>query len=230
MKLSIIIPALNEEKLIVQTIEFLFKNSDSRLAEIIVVDGKSDDQTAEFSEKAGAKILMLPVRNRAAQMNFGAQKAVGNVLYFVHADTHPPISFMDDIEKSIREGVKMGCFRYRFDSKKWLLKFNAWWTRFPMSWCQGGDKTFFIEKTAFLELGGYDEKMVVMEEYEFFQRARKRLGSLKIVAKNALVSARKYERNSWLRVNLANLLMFNLWRLGVQPTSLKQLYVKILRN
>lgn len=228
MKLSIIIPALNEEKIIARTIEFLKKNSDSRLVEIIVVDGKSNDRTAEFSEKAGAKLVVCPVRSRAAQMNFGAKTALGDVLYFVHADTLPPEIFLDEIEKAVGTGLKMGCFRYRFDSKSWLLKFNAWWVRFPMFWCQGGDKTFFIEKTTFLELGGYDERFVIMEEYEFLRRIIKKFGRVKTLDKYALVSARKYEQNSWLRVNLVNLLVFNLWRFGMKPAAIKQLYSRLL--
>ena len=121
----------------------------------------------------------------------------------------------------------MGCYRYKFDRPDFLLKINAYFNRYPWLWCQGGDKTFFIKKTIFNQLGGYDEHYVIMEEYDFLRRAMSRY-RLHTFPEYAIVSARKYEQNSWLRVQLANMLVFNLFRLGVAPVRLKKLYGRMI--
>ncbi|TCZ74070.1 glycosyltransferase [Flaviaesturariibacter aridisoli] len=83
--------------------------------------------------------LCWPVRKkgRAAQMNWGAKHAKGDVLYFVHADTIPPANFRDYIHAAITEGYDMGRYRTRFESDKWLLPFNEWFTRFDLFICMG---------------------------------------------------------------------------------------------
>lgn len=229
MTLSIIIPTLNEAENIGRTLDFLNKNGDARLLEILVVDAESSDATAQIAREKGATVHIFPKKSRAAQMNFGAKMATGEVLYFVHADTLPPAIFLDEIEKAVLNGAEMGCFAYKFDSKSPFLAINAWFTQFSMEWCQGGDKTFFINKKVFDALGGYNERHVIMEEYEFLRRAKKAGFSLKIIPEFALVSARKYAKNSYLRVNLANFAVFNLWKMGVEPERLRQIYRKLLK-
>jgi hypothetical protein len=149
-------------------------------------------------------------------------------LYFVHADTVPPVSFVKDILHAFNNGAEMGCFRYIFDTKGLLLKINAFFTRFHWLWCQGGDKTFFIRTTTFEALGAYNEYYCVMEEYEFLQRALRKY-KLLILPKNVIVSARKYQKNGWLRVQLANLIVFRDYRRGVEPLQLKATYQRLLR-
>jgi GT2 family glycosyltransferase len=122
----------------------------------------------------------------------------------------------------------MGCFRYVFQSPRRILKFNAYFVRFQWLWCQGGDKTFFIKREVFEELGRYDERFVVMEEYDFLRKAMKQY-PLKVLPQTVLVSARKYEQNSWLRVQLANIGAFAMFRWGVEPVKIKRFYLSILR-
>lgn len=226
--ISVIIPVRNEAEHIRALIGYLQEHGKGTLKEILVVDGKSQDGTVSIAQAAGATVLHSAVQSRAAQMNLGALAAQGDVLYFVHADTLPPQSFVADIQTALSSGYEMGCFRYRFDSPALLLKLNAYFNRFPWLWCQGGDKTFFIKKEVFRRFGGYNEYYVVMEEYDFLRRAMVHL-PLCTIPKYAIVSARKYERNSWLRVQLANILVFNLFRLGVVPERLKWIYKQIIR-
>ncbi len=229
MKLSVIIPTLNESANIVRLLNFLKLHAHGALEEIIVVDGGSQDGTPELARQAGAKVLLCSAPSRAVQLNRGAAEARAEVLYFVHADTLPPPNFARSIEKALDSGLKMGCFRYHFDSDSRLLKVNAWFTRFDFLWCQGGDKTFFISRDAFMDLGAYDETFVCMEEYDFIRRARKKY-AVPTLSDTAIVSARKYEQNSWLRVQLANLLVFNLFRWGIEPVKLRRIYRKVLRS
>lgn len=226
-KISVIIPVLQEAERIGALVRYLLAHGGSTIAEVIVVDAGSTDGTAALAEAAGARVLQSPQRSRAAQMNQGARAAAGTVLYFVHADTSPPESFAADIAACLEAGRVMGCYRYRFDNPSVLLRINAWFNRFPWLWCQGGDKTFFILRDVFLKFGGYDERFVIMEEYDFLRKAMPRY-PLYTIPKYAVVSARKYEKNSWLKVQLANMIVFNLFRLGFDPGHLKKLYKALL--
>jgi rSAM/selenodomain-associated transferase 2 len=228
MTISIIIPTLNEADNIGQLINFLKTHADNSLLEIIVVDAHSADDTEGVARTHGAIAVQSPRHGRAVQMNYGAHLAKGDVLYFIHADCQPPTSFLSDIKGVVKGGGQMGCFCYRFDSQKVMLKINSYFTRFSPMWCRGGDETFFIRKQIFEQLGGYDERFCIMEEYDFLRRAKRQF-PLTIVPKNCLVSARKYETNSWLRVQLANMLVFNMFKLGFAPATMKRTYATLLR-
>jgi rSAM/selenodomain-associated transferase 2 len=225
---SIIIPTLNESANIGRLVGYLRECGEQKVSEILVIDSNSTDGTAQIATEAGARVLTCGVCSRAAQMNIGARTAQSEVLYFVHADTLPPASFAEDIQREMESGQVMGCYRYQFDSTKLILKFNAFFVRFPWLWCQGGDKTFFVSRNIFEEFGGYDERFVVMEEYDFLRKAMKKY-PLRVLPKNVIVSARKYERNSWLRVQLANFGAFSMFRWGAEPTKIKQFYKSMLK-
>ncbi len=228
VKASVIIPVLNEAERIGSLVRFLKLHGQDFLEEVLVVDGGSQDKTIALALEAGARVLRSPVSSRATQMNLGARAARGTLLYFVHADTLPPASYADDIQAALATGYAMGCYQYRFDSSRMLLKINAYFNRFPWLWCQGGDKTFFIRREVFEELGGYDEYYIVMEEYDFLRRAMRHY-QLFTIPKFATVSARKYEQNGWLRVQLANTLVFQLFQWRVAPMRLKRIYKSIVR-
>lgn len=230
MLLSIIIPTYNEADNLPQLIERLFEKRDDRLHEIIVVDGGSEDDTCEKARNMGLKrVFSCEQKRRATQMNLGAKVAQGDTLYFVHADTLPPESFLDDIEQALNAGYSMGCYRFQFDSSRFILKFNSWLTRFDMLSFRGGDQSLFIPKNLFHKLGGFREDHIIMEEYEFLIRARKEY-TFKIMQKDIIVSARKYANNSWLRVQLANVLVFNMYFLGYPQETLVRTYRRMLRN
>jgi rSAM/selenodomain-associated transferase 2 len=228
MRLSVIIPTLNEVHNIEKVLEHLYANSDARLAEIWVVDGQSADNTVESAQKTGALVVKSP-RGRAIQMNMGVQHATGDVLYFVHADTLPPPSYLDDIEASLGRGFDLGCYRFAFDSPCKWLKVNAFFTRFDVPWTRGGDQSLFIRKEVFTNLNGFDEQWCIMEEYEFLSRARRQF-AFQIMPKKILVSARKYEQNAYLKVQWANLRAFRLYRKGASPMEIKILYHSLLRH
>ena len=150
-------------------------------------------------------------------------------MYFVHADTLPPPTFAIDLVEALSHGWQMGNFQYSFDSQRPLLRLNAFFTRFRWFFTQGGDRTFFILRRTYFELGGYDPSCVLMEEYDFLRRARKAGYNFIVLPGRCLVSARKYEQNSWLRVQIANLIAYNLWARGrMEPHRLRALYYRIL--
>ncbi len=227
MNLSIIIPTLNEAENIERLIRHLMDNSTVATTEIIVVDAGSNDHTAAIAEAAGAKVYANGPKGRALQMNFGAEVAQGNILFFVHGDTLPVASFEQDIQDALDEGFPIGCYRYKFDSQKPLLKINAYFTRFNFLWCRGGDQTLFIRKSIFKDLGGFKPEQVIMEDFEFLKRIKGKY-PFRIIPKSIIVSARKYETNSYLRVQLANLMAFNMFRFGMRPQRIARMYKRML--
>lgn len=229
MKISIIIPTINEENNLSDVLSLLLSNPYKDM-EVIVVDGGSSDNTQKIAEGfEGVKLLISEVKSRAVQMNLGAQQATGDVLYFVHADSRPPGSFPNDIALCLKKGDDFGCYRFKFDRDSFMLRFNAWWTRFPFMFCRGGDQTLFIRKYTFTELGGFNEEYVIMEDFDFIRRAKRNF-RFAIIPKEVIVSSRKYTTNSYFRVNMVNLWSYWLFMLGASPVYIKSFYGKGLRS
>ncbi len=225
--ISIIIPTLNEAENIGKIIDYLRQNADASLLEILVVDAQSADDTEGSARRHGATVLQSPKRSRAAQMNAGAAAAKGKILYFVHADCYPPTTYLSDIADAINAGFPMGCYRYKFDSKAFLLKINAFFNRFEPLICRGGDETLFIERAIFNQLNGFDEQFCIMEEYDFIGRARQQF-KFRIIPKYAVVSARKYETNTWWTVQKANAKVFSMFKKGAAPEDMAATYKRML--
>ncbi len=227
MKVSVIIPTLNEARHIGGLVSFIRKAGGESVAEVIVVDAQSTDGTAEVARHAGAVLLVSDVPSRAVQMNLGARYATGDVLYFVHADVKIVPSFVEDITRAVAAGWSAGCYRFAFDSNKMILKINSYFTRFDRMMCRGGDQTMFVIREVFDKLHGFDTDFTIMEEYEFIGRLRKHY-TFGIIPKSVKVSARKYETNSWLRVQVANLTAFMMFFLKRKPSSIKAFYKRML--
>ncbi|MEO6538408.1 MAG: glycosyltransferase, partial [Ferruginibacter sp.] len=172
-------------------------------------------------------VIISPQKGRAAQMNFGASMATSDILYFIHADTLPPPSFFTDINQALKEGFELGRYRTRFQSKNRILQFNAFFTRFDLLVCYGGDQTFFITKKLFKSVGGFNADMQLMEDYDIVTRARA-LARYKIFQKDAKVSARKYENNTWLQVQRANFIIVQMYKKGASQESLAEKYRRLL--
>ncbi|ALW84101.1 glycosyl transferase [Hymenobacter sedentarius] len=227
MALSVIIPTYNEAANIAQLVADLRRHAPAHLVEILVVDAHSPDGTAEAARQAGATVLLAPKPGRAAQMNYGAQQATGDILYFVHADVGIHPDYVATIEAAVAAGHEAGCYRFRFDSKHPLLRINSYGTRFPGIMSRGGDQTLFVTRDLFQRLGGFNERFVIMEDFEIILRIRK-LASFFIIPQDVRVSARKYETNSWLRVQIANLTALSLFFLKVPPTRIARTYKAML--
>lgn len=229
MKISIIIPTLNEEKNIVELLERLKDVVVSHNVEIIVSDGGSKDDTVNMAKSYGATVFHSPARGRAIQMNHAAKEASGEILYFVHADSRPPVTLAHDILSAVEEGYLLGCYQFQFDSPSVLLRINSFFTRFDRMMFRGGDQTLFVTKKVFEEFGGYDPNFKIMEEYDFLKRVRKRY-AFKIMDGPVIVSARKYDTNSYLKVNFANLIVFTMYRLGYSQESMLRQYHRMLKQ
>jgi len=227
MKLSIIIPTYNEAENIGVLIAYLQKALRDVSAEIIVSDGNSEDETLKRAREAGAITMISPVRGRAGQMNAAVLQSSGTVFYFVHADTRPPESFATDIETAIAKGYNCGSYRFRFDNNKSLRWINSFFTRFNFLFFRGGDQSIFVTRALWEQVGPYKEDMRIMEDYDFLARIWKQ-GRFKLVPKSTIVSSRKYDSNSWLRVQLANLKVVRMYRQGASQQDMIDAYREAL--
>jgi rSAM/selenodomain-associated transferase 2 len=223
--LSVIIPTLNEAAHIGNLLLHLKANSSpENILEIIVVDGGSTDDTISLAKTLGAKVINAE-QGRAKQMNKGAKLALGEVLYFLHADTYPPKKFDLHILNAVENHTSSGCFRMQFDTSKKFLRFFAWFSRINNRLCRGGDQSLFILKDLFRKTGGFNEQYIIYEDTEFIGRLYK-TSNFKVLPQHVVTSARKYEQFGTLRlqyhfgiIHLKNLL-------GSGPDQLYRYYKK----
>ena len=250
-KISIIIPVLNEAKTIGLLLEHLTDNSSIKnIAEIIVVDGGSTDNSPEivnnfvtssdsdvselYREGDSETSSELPrytikciasAKGRAIQMNVGAKNATGDILYFLHADSFPPKHFDQLIINEVAKGNNTGCFRMKFDSSHPILKISQWFTRFNFIICRGGDQSLFITKDIFNSLNGYNETFIVYEDCELINRIYGHY-SFTIIDDYVITSARRYAQNiTWkLQYHFA-VIHLKKW-LGASAEELYSYYLK----
>lgn len=227
MKISVVIPALNEEQTIGANLRELRERSSFRVGQIIVSDGGSRDATRTEAALAGADVVYSPARGRAAQMNAGAEAAEGEILYFLHADTLPPPGYDRMIEQAAQAGFPAGCFRLGFDSSHPVLRFYAWCTRFDLDAFRFGDQSLFIERKFFNTTGGYRSGLLVMEDNEMVRRIKKER-PFKIIPANVTTSARKYRENGVIRLQFIFTLIFILYHLGFSQEKLATLYRRLV--
>ena len=221
MNISVIVPVLNEEKSIAATLQAL-----ARLQpyETIVVDGGSQDRTAEIAAEFDVKVIPSE-RGRARQMNRGAREASGDVLLFLHADTRLPSTAFSDIAGAMGDPRYVGGrFDVELDGKHWLLPLVGRLIsyRSRLSKVATGDQAQFARRAVFQRMGGFAD-IPLMEDIAFC-RTLKRLGEVACLRSRVVTSARRWEVDGVWRT------IFRMWTLkllyltGVSPARLKQFY------
>jgi rSAM/selenodomain-associated transferase 2 len=221
MRISVIIPALNEEKSISATIKSIMP---LRPHEVIVVDGGSTDRTIAVCRGLGIRVLFSP-RGRARQMNLGARQATGEVLLFIHADTQLPSSALDDIGLALSDArIVGGRFDVRLEGKHWMLKLIGAMIslRSRISRVATGDQGIFVRRDVFAELGGYPD-LPLMEDIAL-SRALKRRGRLACLRSRVVTSARRWEAEGIWRTIFKMWALKSLYLVGISPLRLKRYY------
>lgn len=227
---TIIIPAHNEKENLKVLLPQLTAYRKAGEVEIILVfSSDNSDGSEALAAEHGVRSIQCNKKGRAVQMNSGAALAEGDILVFLHADVKPPEEFVQNIVKTIDEGYEAGFFSYRFDKKSFFLQINAAFTAKDGIFTGGGDQCLFIKKEVFNTVGGFDEKQVLMEDFEFFKRMKKNDVRYTIIKNDLIVSARKYKNNSYLRVNLANFLLVVLFKFGYPAKKLKSLHDRLIK-
>jgi hypothetical protein len=221
VRISVIIPALNEARSIAGALEPLRNNNN---LEIIVVDGGSRDETAPWALKMGARVL-TSISCKAVQMNIGARHAQGGILLFLHADTQLPADFQKSVTRVIRQqGVAAGAFRLGIDSPIPTLRFieNVANWRSRVLQMPYGDQAIFVSKALFQKIGGFPD-IPIMEDYELIRRLR-RAGKIVLADQAVRTSARRWLNLGILRTWLLNQIIIAAYHMGVPPGRLVRWY------
>lgn len=226
--ISIIVPVYNEEDILDDFISTMSKIISDEASELIFVDGGSTDGSFSICEESKFQVYKSTKKGRAAQMNYGASKARGDILYFLHADSIPPSSFIDDIDESITRGFQSGCYRLSFEPNHYLLKFYAWFTRFDVDFFRFGDQSLYLFKDVFEKIGGFDEGLSVMEDQQIVIDIKK-LCAFSIMKKSVTTSSRKYTRVGVLKLQLIFGLIVVLFYLGVDQETIVDFYSEQLK-
>jgi rSAM/selenodomain-associated transferase 2 len=228
--ISVIIPTYNEKACIKETIRTLWQHDDANLLrQIIVCDGGSTDGTPEKAKAEGVDVIESPAKGRAAQMNYGARFATGEILYFLHADTIPPKGYTKDIAHAVQKGYDAGCYRLSFNHDHWFLKANCWFTRFDVDAVRFGDQSLFVRKNFFFNVGGFCQKHIVLEDQELVKRLKKK-GHFTVLKKAVLTSARKYLENGIYKTQAIFFVIYFLYRFGFSQQKLLSTYRKLIRQ
>ncbi len=218
--LSVIIPTLNEEGSIRETVE---KAKDPNV-EVIVVDGGSRDRTRALAEASGVKVLVSGA-GRSVQQNRGAGLSRGNVLLFLHADTRLPVRYVDHVFEALMPPMTAGgAFQFRTDVRISLIKAVEWVTNFRSRFLQlpYGDQALFMKKTVFDSLGGFPE-VPIAEDLLLVRKLRKR-GRIRVAGAQAVTSGRRWEKLGVIRTTLINYIIMAGCYLGVSPETMAPLY------
>lgn len=222
--LSIIIPTLNEQAVIVDTLQVL---QPLRQAghQVIVVDGGSVDKTRNLAGPLADSVLLMTECGRARQMNFGARFAHHDMLVFLHADTCLPAQADELIIKGLTEtGRRWGRFNVRLSGQKWLLRviehLMNW--RSCLTGIATGDQAIFIERRLYQQVQGFPD-IPLMEDIAM-SRQLKQSSQPVCIRTVAITSSRRWEQRGIIRTILLMWSLRLIYALGVSPHVLKKYY------
>ncbi|MEM8981948.1 MAG: TIGR04283 family arsenosugar biosynthesis glycosyltransferase [Pseudomonadota bacterium] len=220
---AIVVPVLNESAVAAALGQRLVELMNTGIADVLVVDGGSDDNTQTQLRVLGLDVLTAP-RGRAAQMNAGAQATTGSTLVFLHADTALPRDGIDAVCAAIAAGADWGRFDVRVAGRsRWFPMISTlinWRSR--ISGYATGDQAMFVRRSVFEAVGGFPEQPL-MEDIEISRRLR-RVSRPACLTETVTTSGRRWERfGVWRTIWLMWRLRFAYWR-GVPAEQLAKRY------
>jgi len=229
--ISIIIPAFNEEAFIENTLIQLADLRKEAEFEIIVSDGGSIDKTVAIASSY-ATIVHAP-KGKAKQLNLAAKKALGNILFFVHADMQVPAGALAAISKHIEEGYDSGGFSNIFLTHNAKIKsigrlfhlriINKSQAERKIFY---GDNGIFVNKEVFEKVGGFKE-IAIMEDYDFSKRMLVSYKVCLIKEPKLIVDARRHLKDGFIKTRIKWMVIKWLYLLGVPPQKLDNWYKDI---
>jgi rSAM/selenodomain-associated transferase 2 len=223
VQLAIIVPVLNEGLILPLTLERLLPFR-ARGAEVILVDGGSEDGSIEIARRTGVTVLNS-ARGRALQMNAGAQAASSKILVFLHADTELPPDADRLIDGALRDSRHIWgrfnvCIQGRFRILAVVSMLMNWRSR--LTGIATGDQAIFVARSAFEKIGRFPEQPL-MEDIELSKRLRALARPVSLRA-CVIVSGRRWETHGvWRTIFLMWRLRWAYWR-GVPAIELANAY------
>ena len=209
MKISVVVPAFNEERLLPETLPTIraaMEAFDRRgwASELIVCDNNSTDRTAEIARAAGARVVFEPVNQISRARNRGAAEATGDWIFFVDADSRPSAELFSDAAEAIATWRCLAggsTVAYPNPPLAAALMIGTWnaLSRI-MRWAAGS--FIFCEAAGFREVGGFSEELYASEEVDLSRRlkriARRNRRTVVILHRHPLVTSdRKLRLYSW---------------------------------
>lgn len=222
MKLSIVIPTLNEAEALGQTLEHITVTDE--FAEIIVVDGGSRDGTVEIARQYTPHVLTSR-SGRGPQQDKGARQSRGSVLLFLHADTQLPTEYQWLIHKALENpGVIFGAFYLKFhpsspgpDLIAFMANLRSRFLRLPY-----GDQALFVRRGGYFQVGGFQD-WPIMEDVDLVRRLN-RVGAFKLARGYVRTSARRWKTENLIFATLRNWSLMIRYFWGVPPHALARYY------
>ena len=216
-----IIPALNEEKFLGLAARSAWQ---AGADEVIVVDGGSSDDTMTVARNHDCRVLTSEP-GRAIQQNVGANRAVGDVLLFLHADNRLDDAAIGQVRNCLRDsGALGGAFSQIIEARgisyRLLEHGNAW--RVRLFGLPFGDQGIFIRHDTFTELGGFP-RVRLMEDLLLMQKLR-RMNWPVLLPGPLYLSARRWQRQGVIRQTLRNWSLLTAHKLGWSPDCLARYY------
>jgi rSAM/selenodomain-associated transferase 2 len=221
MRLSVIVPTLDEEATIASTLAHARRPGD---VELVVVDGGSRDETVHVARPLADRVLDAP-RGRAAQMNAGAAAARGAVLLFLHADTRLPDDYPALVADALAPAdVVGGRFDIRLDAPGLAYRVieRLIGLRSRLTGVATGDQAIFVRRDAFVRVGGYPA-IPLMEDIALC-RALKRAGRMAALRDVVVTSARRWQRDGLVRTVALMWTLRLAYYAGVSPARLARAY------
>lgn len=227
---TILIPALNEEQSLPETIACLAAMVPAP-DEILLIDGGSEDGTMALANVAGFRALLSSKRGRSAQINYGVAQADGEIICILHADTILPRDAITVIRQTLAdERIALASFTPRIagpTGTRWGSTFHNWIKTWyapllarPHLFLRGvrllfGDHAMFFRLKHFLAVGGCDERIVVLEEADLCIKLA-RFGRTRMVRRWAWTSDRRITAWGRWRANWIYLKVGIMWALGAR--------------
>lgn len=203
MKVSVIVPALNEESNIAAAIESA-RDAD----EILVVDGGSEDETLAIAREKGARVVASP-RGLARQCNLGASAASGAVLLFFAADSRLALGWRPALEEALSNPYLVwGGFRLELDDPSPLFRLYSWGGNFRARYVRLAlpDQGLFVRRAEFERAGGFPEDSLIPFARLCFDL--RPLGEYRLLAERTLSSARKWHEHGRVRTTLRHVMAY----------------------
>jgi rSAM/selenodomain-associated transferase 2 len=221
VRLSVIIPALNEAACIGRAVESAWEVGAS---EVLVADGGSSDGTPQIAA-SGQAVVISAARGRGVQQNAAAKAATGDVLLFLHADNYLARGIAAQIEGSLNSSRRLhGAFRQQIGARGWAYRLLERGNAERIRWLglPYGDQAIFVRREAFIDAGGFPEAPL-MEDVLLMQRLRRQSWPL-LLPGPVHVSPRRWEQHGFVRQTLRNWALLAAFSAGVPPERLAQHY------